>query len=80
MTNVDGTQRTVTTLRGLSGGPIWAVRDIAKGELWMPSKAMKIVAIQSSEFQGQEKWSRGSRWYAIQQILRQPDVGLQNPP
>lgn len=80
MANVDGTQRTVTTLRGLSGGPIWAVRDIANGKLWMPSKAMKIVAIQSSEFQGQEKWSRGSRWSAIQQILRQPDVGLQNPP
>jgi hypothetical protein len=80
MTNVDGTQRTVTTLKGLSGGPIWAVRDIAKNDLWIPSKAMKIVAIQSSELQSQEKWSRGFRWSAVQQILRQPDVGLQNPP
>lgn len=80
ITNVDGTQRTVTTLRGLSGGPIWAVRDIAKDEFWTPSKTMKIVAIQSSEFQGQEKWSRGFRWSAVQQIMRQPDVGLQSPP
>lgn len=80
MTNVDGTQRTVTTLKGLSGGPIWAIRDIAKNDLWIPSKAMKIVAIQSSELQSQKKWSRGFRWSAVQQILRQPDVGLQNPP
>ena len=66
---------------GLSGGPIRAVREIANGELWMPSKTMKIVAIQSSEFQGQEKWSRGSRWSTIQQILRQPDIGHpQDPP
>ncbi|MBZ9843362.1 hypothetical protein LB529_13385 [Mesorhizobium sp. CA5] len=80
MTNVDGTQRTVTTLKGLSGGPIWAVRDISKDEVWMPSRAMKIVAIQSSELQSREKWSRGFRWSAVQQILRQPDVGLEHPP
>lgn len=80
MTNVDGTKRTVTTLRGLSGGPIWALRAIAENELWMPFKAMKIVGIQSSELQSQEKWSRGFRWSAVQKILRQPDVGLQNPP
>jgi hypothetical protein len=80
MTNIDGTHREVTTLRGLSGGPIWAMRDVTKGEFWCPSKAMKIVAVQSSEFQGQEKWSRGFRWSAVQQILRQLEVGLQNPP
>ena len=80
MTNVDGTRRTVTTLKGLSGGPIWVVRDIAKDDLWLPSKAMKIVAIQSSEFRGEEKWSRGFRWSAVKQILRQPEVGLQDPP
>ncbi|WP_125901180.1 hypothetical protein [Methylobacterium indicum] len=80
MTNVDGTQRTVKTLRGLSGGPIWAVRDVAKGEVWAPAKAMKIVAVQSSEFQGQDKWSRGFRWQAVQQILRQSEVGLNSPP
>ena len=80
MTNVDGTQRTVPTLKGLSGGPIWTVRDIGESQLWTPSKAMKIVAIQSSELQSQEKWSRGFRWSAVQQILRQPEVALQNPP
>ncbi len=80
MTNVDGTQRTVTTLRGLSGGPIWALRHIPEGQLWMPSKTMKIVAIQSSELQSREKWSRGFRWLAVQQILRQSTVGLNNPP
>lgn len=80
MTNVDGTRRTVTTVKGLSGGPIWAVRDIANSDWWTPSKAMKIVAVQSSEFQGQEKWSRGFRWSAVQQIFRQPVVGLQDPP
>jgi len=78
VTNVDGTQRTVTTLRGLSGGPIWAVRDVPDGEFWAPSKAMKIVAIQSSELQGQEKWSRGFRWSAVLRILQQPEVGLAN--
>jgi hypothetical protein len=80
MTNVDGTQRTVTSLKGLSGGPIWAVRDIAESDLWVPSKAMKIVSIQSSELQSREKWSRGVRWSAVSEILRHPDVGLQNPP
>jgi hypothetical protein len=78
MTNVDGTQRTVTTLKGLSGGPIWAVREIAETELWAPSKAMKIVAIQSSQLRGE--WSRGFRWSAVRQILRDSNVGFQNPP
>lgn len=80
VSNVDGTQRNVTTLRGLSGGPIWTLRDDAEGEFWHPSKTMKIIAIQSSELQSQEKWSRGFRWSAVQQILRQPKVGLKNPP
>lgn len=78
--NVDGTQRKVTTLKGLSGGPIWAIRDIVQTDLWVPYKAMKIVAIQSAELQSEEKWSRGVRWSAVQQILRQPCVGLKNPP
>lgn len=80
ITNVDGTRQTVTTLKGLSGGPIWAVRGMNDGGFWMPSKAMKIVAIQSSELQSRESWSRGFRWSAVQEILRQPHVGLQSPP
>lgn len=80
ITNVDGTRRKVDTLKGLSGGPIWAVRDVATNEVWLPSKAMKIVAIQSSELQSREKWSRGFRWAAVQKILRQPVVALANPP
>ena len=80
MTNVDGKQRTVTTLRGLSGGPIRAVREIANGELWMPSENDEDRRDPKLRVQGQEKWSKGSCWSTIQQILRQPDIGLQDPP
>lgn len=80
MATVDGKQRRVDSIKGLSGGPIWAVRDVAKTALWHPAKAMKIIAVQSSEFQGKEKWARGVDWRAVLAILRGPSVGFLSPP
>lgn len=77
---VDGSQRTLQTLKGVSGGPIWAVRDLAPTDLWHPSKAMKIVATQSAERASDVTWSRGFRWDAVLEILRQPKLGFGAPP
>lgn len=75
-TTVDGAQRRVATLEGLSGGPIWAVRDVSETALWAPAKAMKIVAIQSGEARHAKNWARGFRWSAVLKILRRPELGF----
>ncbi|WP_189602167.1 hypothetical protein, partial [Mesorhizobium sp. M8A.F.Ca.ET.161.01.1.1] len=76
---VDGSgAREVTSLKGMSGGPIWAVRSVEEGKFWSAQIASKIVAVQSSEMAG--KWSRGVHWHAVTQILSQPEVSLSNPP
>lgn len=77
---VDGEPRRVDSLRGLSGGSIWALREVPSGDLWEPSKAMKIVAIQSTEFQHREQWARGVNWDAVRSILRSAQVGFVSPP
>jgi len=76
---VDGSgAREVTSLKGMSGGPIWAVRSVEQGKFWSAQTASKIVAVQSSEMAG--KWSRGVHWHAVIQILSQPEVSLRAPP
>lgn len=75
---IDGTRRPITTLKGLSGGPIWALRRPSADELWLPSSMLKLVAVQSSEMK--RKWSRGVHWDAILAILRSPAVGFSSPP
>jgi hypothetical protein len=78
--SVDGVQQDIPTVLGLSGGPIWAVRDIGPDALWHPSKVSKIVAIQSGEQTHGANWSRGFRWDAVLEILRQPALKLRSPP
>jgi hypothetical protein len=76
---VDGSgAREITSLKGMSGGPIWAVRSVEKEKFWSAQTASKIVAVQSSEMAG--KWSRGVHWHAVTQILSQPEVSLRDPP
>ncbi|WP_018262530.1 hypothetical protein [Methylobacterium sp. WSM2598] len=75
---IDGTRRAINTLKGVSGGPIWALRRPSPGGPWAPSKMLKLVAVQSSEMR--RKWSRGVHWKAVRGILRQPEVGFTSPP
>jgi uncharacterized protein (DUF4415 family) len=74
---IDGSRRPITTLQGLSGGPIWALRRPAAG-IWAASKMLKLVAVQSSEMK--RKWSRGVHWNAVLAILRQPELAFTSPP
>lgn len=77
---VDGVQRSVKTLVGLSGGPIWALREVADGDLWTPSMAMRIVAVQSGQDIQAKTWARGFRWSAVLRILRSAGMGFISPP
>lgn len=77
-TTVYGQARKIDSLRGLSGGPIWSLREIPRDGVWHPSKAMKVVAVQSSEMEG--KWARATDWKAVKAILSNIDVGFSRPP
>ncbi len=74
---VDGRRRTITSLKGLSGGPVWAARGTGP-QIWDPSRALRFVGVQSSELKG--KWARAVRWDVVRRILRQAEVGFVSPP
>jgi hypothetical protein len=73
---LDGQIEPIGSIKGLSGGPIWAARET--GGLWSPGASMKIVAIQSSELK--QRWARAVRWCIVRQILRRPQIGFKAPP
>jgi hypothetical protein len=55
---LDGSLRDIPKLQGLSGGSLWAYTE--PPGFWSTSKAMKIVAVQSSHLRG--KWIRCTDW------------------
>jgi hypothetical protein len=73
---LDGTWRSIPKLQGLSGASLWAY--VEPNGLWSASKALKIVAVQSSYLKG--KWMRCTDWEAVRYILRQSQLGFQSPP
>jgi hypothetical protein len=75
---IDGSKRTIPGLKGLSGASIWSYTDLRTSPLWEPSKALHVVAVQSTYKRG--TWFRGVDWAAVKTILRRPEVGLRNPP
>jgi hypothetical protein len=72
----DGSWRDIPKLQGLSGGSLWAYTE--PPGLWSASKAVKIVAVQSSYLRG--KWIRCTDWSAVRSIFREPEIGFHTPP
>jgi hypothetical protein len=61
-------------LRGASGGSICQL-VLTEEPLWMPSKAIRIVAIQSSAWGGRT-WFRAKSWLGVAELLRRTDSQL----
>lgn len=61
-------------LHGTSGGPVAQV-ILADDQLWLPSKAIKIVGVQSSG-SDDRMWFRAKSWLGVIELLRRevPDV------
>lgn len=71
---LDGSLREIPNLQGMSGASLWASSEPA--ELWTPSKALKVVAVQSSFKRGE--WFRCTDWAAIIHLFRR--IGFKSPP
>lgn len=57
----------IPPIHGMSGCPIWQLRDTADGELWYPDRALRLVGVQSSARPG--SYIRGKRWAYIHHLL-----------
>jgi hypothetical protein len=73
----DGSSRPIPNLKGLSGASIWSYAH-STSPFWDPSKALRVVAVQSTAKRGE--WFRGVDWAAVNAILASPVVGLEHPP
>ncbi|HWU13233.1 MAG TPA: hypothetical protein VN157_04400 [Caulobacter sp.] len=62
----DGARGPILSLKGMSGGPIWGFSIPSEG-FWDPSRALRVVAVQSSELP--QKWSRAMDWRAVREVL-----------
>ncbi|NBB72235.1 MAG: hypothetical protein GVY35_00990 [Bacteroidetes bacterium] len=69
---VDGTEVPSPKLHVISGASVWSLRyESGSSDLWVPSKALKIVAVQNSYSPG--TYIRATKWLAVARVLKEAD-------
>ena len=74
----DGTVVVTPRLHGASGASVWQYIEDPGDGLWMPERALRVVAVQSSAFPEKppHQWFRAKSWEAVRDALRYKDEEL----
>jgi hypothetical protein len=63
-----GNPITVPNIRGISGGPVWQIRE-STSQVWTPESVLRLVAIQVSCDPKGERYMRALSWVVVQTAL-----------